>query len=194
MDCVIPLGQIGFSRRRRARRPARARPSTTTGARLPLWTCRCHESLYSPSPLHHRTPRGCLCAGSVAVPAPGRRRDRIARSAPDAPDSHRGQFASINHVPDGLWIELEQLRHVVDRQELIWHGLSLIETVWLQASSGCRGVRCPELPATTVVGPARGADVCCPLERHTCIRADPPPHALGSCCGVDERDRRVCRG
>jgi hypothetical protein len=28
------------------------------------------------------------------------------------------------------------LRHVLDRQELIWHGLSLIETVALQPSCG----------------------------------------------------------
>ena len=75
-------------------------------ASLSLWPCRCPGSLCSPPPSRHRTPRGSPCAGSVAVPAPGRRRDRIAGCAPDAPRRVPRQFASINHVPDGLWIQL----------------------------------------------------------------------------------------
>jgi hypothetical protein len=53
--------------------------------------------------------------------------------------------SALDHVSDRLGIQLQQLRHIVHRHELIRHGLSLIETTALY-------VRVSDV-AHTLVGP-----------------------------------------
>jgi hypothetical protein len=52
---------------------------------------------------------------------------RLAHTDAPLPDPHMPQLATVDHVPDRLLVELQQLRDFGHGQKLIWHDLNLID-------------------------------------------------------------------